>query len=230
MKGGVILERKSSTNEMKKNIFVVDDHPIIREGLQKLISKQDDIAICGDAEDAYRALAQMEAAKPDLVIVDISLSRGNGLELIKSIKVRYPGIFILVISMHDESLYAERSIHAGARGYIMKSEAADKVLTAIRSVLAGNIYLGDGIRNSILEKLFYNKKGNQTPLQSLSDRELEVFQLIAEGYKRNTIAEKLHTSANTIDTHYAHIKKKLGLKSSNELIKFAINYFMNFDS
>ncbi len=213
--------------KMKKKIFIVDDHPIIREGLRQLISKQDDMAVCGEAEDAFQALKNIEKTQPHLVIVDISLSRGNGLELIKNIKAQFPGVLIIVISMHDESVYAERSIHAGARGYIMKSEASEKVLAAIRSTLVGNIYLSEGIRNSILEKIFYNKKSARTPLQSLSDREMQVFQYIAEGYKRNTIAGKLHTSVNTIDTHYAHIKKKLGLKNGNELTKYAINYFIN---
>jgi DNA-binding NarL/FixJ family response regulator len=211
----------------KKKIFIVDDHPIIRDGLRQLISKQDDMAVCGEAEDAYQALNHIGKIRPHLVIVDISLSGGNGLELIKSIKSQYPDVAILVVSMHDESLYAERSIHAGARGYIMKSEASEKVLTAMRSALAGKIYLSEGIRNSILEKVFYNKKSARMPLQSLSDRELQVFQYIAEGYKRNDIAGKLHTSVNTIDTHYAHIKKKLGLKNGNELTKYAINYFLN---
>jgi DNA-binding NarL/FixJ family response regulator len=169
----LVLAEKDSNDKMKKRIFVVDDHPIIREGLRQLIAKQNDITICGEAEDAFQALTCIEKARPHLVIVDISLSRGNGLELVKSIKTQNPDVLVLVISMHDEALYAERSIHAGARGYVMKSEASDKVLTAIRSVLTGNIYLSEGIRNVILEKIFYNKKGNLTPLQSLSDRELQ---------------------------------------------------------
>lgn len=211
----------------KTSILIVDDHPIVRDGLKLLLDKNIDLYICGQAEDTSQAMAVIEKQKPDLVIIDLSLIDGNGLELIKNIRVLYPHLLILVMSMHDENIYAERSVRAGANGYIMKCEASENIIKAIRKIIAGELYLSKRIRNKILEKVLKYKQTDCSPLELLSDREIEVFQLIAEGLKRSAVAKKLNASVSTIDTHYAHIKKKLGLKNSNQLTKFAMNFFLN---
>jgi DNA-binding NarL/FixJ family response regulator len=210
----------------KSKILIVDDHPVVRQGLKQLIDMEADLMVAGEAPDALQALDLVKKLEPNLVIVDISLKIGSGLELIKNIKVLFPDILILVISMHDESFYAERVIRAGALGYIMKSEASQNVMTAIRKVLAGEIYLSGEMGKKILDKLLRGQaKTAQSPLESLSDREMQVFQMLAEGNRTSDIAQKLNVSLSTIDTHFVHIKKKLGIKDTAKLVQYAMNWF-----
>jgi DNA-binding NarL/FixJ family response regulator len=212
-------------NKTKKRILLVDDHPLLREGIAQLINEQSDLWVCGEAADRPGALALLERSRPDLAVVDISLKDQNGLELIKDFKVRRPHLLILVLSMHDESLYAERALRAGARGYIMKREASQKVLEAIRHILKGGVYLHDKIMASILDKVCGQAPAS-TPsaLAALSDRELEVLMLIGKGYGSQQIANQLHISVKTVEAHRANIKLKLKLDSSGELLQFAIRW------
>jgi DNA-binding NarL/FixJ family response regulator len=213
--------------EQKKKIIIVEDHPIVRRGIKQLVEMEDDLFVCAEAEDAAAALQQVKQFKPDLVIVDISLKAGSGLELIKDICALFPEMPVLVVSMHDESFYAERVIRAGALGYIMKSEAYQSIMLAVRKVLDGEIYLSNEIRNKIIKKLLKGQgKGESSLLDALSDREAQVFQLIAEGNRTSVIAAKLHLSSSTVDTHCAHIKQKLGLKDTAELVQFAVNWLL----
>ncbi len=209
----------------KQNILIVDDHPVVRQGLAQLIDQEHDLKVCGQAEDAHQAMDAIRDLAPDLAVVDISLKETSGMELIKDIKIRYPGLPVLTLSMHDEAIYAERALRAGAKGYIMKQEATDKVVTAIRRVLAGEVYISDGMAAKMVSKLVGRSadKG-ASPLEQLSDRELEVFRLIGEGYGTREIAEKLHLSAKTIETYRAHIKEKLGFQDANELLRSAIQW------
>jgi DNA-binding NarL/FixJ family response regulator len=211
----------------KARIIIVEDHPIVRRGLKQLIEMEADLTVCAEAEDAVTALQRVKELKPNLVIIDISLKAGSGLELIKDVNALFPNMPVLVVSMHDESFYAERVIRAGALGYIMKSEAYQNIMQAIRKVLAGEIYLSNEIRNRIIKKLLKGQAGSEhSLLDGLSDREAQVFQLVAEGNRTSVIAEKLNLSSSTVDTHYAHIKQKLGLKDTTELVQFAVNWLL----
>jgi DNA-binding NarL/FixJ family response regulator len=204
-------------------IMLVDDHPVMREGLAQLINQEPDLAICGQYEDAARAFAAIPTLSPDLAIIDLSLKGSSGLELVKNSRASYPKLRILVLSMHDESLYAERVLRAGAAGYIMKQEATEKVLGAIRQVLGGGVYVSEKMGSKLMRELVGGKarQGGST-LELLSDRELEVFGLIGQGKGTRQIAEHLHLSVKTIESHRAHIKEKLNLKDANELVHTAI--------
>jgi len=204
-------------------VLIVDDHPIVRQGLAQLINQEADLQVCGQAEDAHQAMQAIRTLKPDMVIVDISLKDTSGIELLKDIKVQHTDLPILMLSMHDEGVYAERSLRAGARGYIMKQEATERVITAIRRVLAGEVYVSDTVATRMVSKLAAGT-GHASPLDSLSDRELEVFRLIGEGHGTRQVAEKLHLSVKTIETYRAHIKEKLGYKDANELFRAAIEW------
>jgi DNA-binding NarL/FixJ family response regulator len=211
----------------KARIIIVEDHPIVRRGLKQLIEMEADLNVCAEAEDAVTALQRVKELKPNLVIIDISLKAGSGLELIKDVNALFPNMPVLVVSMHDESFYAERVIRAGALGYIMKSEAYQNIMQAVRKVLAGEIYLSNEIRNRIIKKLLKGQAGSEhSLLDGLSDREAQVFQLVAEGNRTSVIAAKLNLSSSTVDTHYAHIKQKLGLKDTTELVQFAVNWLL----
>ena len=204
-------------------IMLVDDHPVLREGLAQLISHEPDLMICGQYEDAARAFAAIGTARPDLAIIDLSLKGSSGLELVKNSRASYPKLLILVLSMYDESLYAERVLRAGAAGYIMKEEASDKILGAIRQVLDGGIYLSEKMGSKLMHQLIGGKSPEAgSVLARLSDRELEVFGLIGQGKGTRQIAEQLHLSVKTIESHRAHIKEKLDLHSANELVHTAI--------
>jgi len=216
--------RKDGTHETR-TVLIVDDHPIVRQGLAQLIEQERDLHVCGQAEDAHEAMQAIRTLKPDMVIVDISLKDTSGMELIKDLKVRHADLPILTLSMHDESMYAERSLRAGARGYIMKQEATEKVITAIRRVLAGEVYVSDTVATRMVSRLAAGAgAASASPLESLSDRELEVFRLIGEGNGTRQVAEKLHLSVKTIETYRAHIKEKLGFKDANELFRAAIEW------
>jgi DNA-binding NarL/FixJ family response regulator len=219
------LNKRKKFGAGKSKILVVDDHPMIREGLAGLVSNENDLEICGQAEDAPEALKAISQTKPDIVIVDISLKNSNGIELVKSIKAQYPKLPMLVLSMHNEALYAERALRAGAMGYIMKQEASENLLTAIRRVLDGQIYISDQVSKRLIRKLAHGKVDMvASPIENLSDRELEVFHLIGQGTGTSEIAEKLYLSVKTIETYRTHIKEKLNLADSRELLRYAIQW------
>lgn len=209
----------------KKKILIVDDHPMMRQGLVQLIGVEKDLCVCGESENAEGALDSVQSLKPDLVLADISLPGKNGLELIKDFQTLQPGLPVLVISMHDESLYAERVLRAGGRGYIMKQEGGKKLMQAIRRVLDGKIYVSEKMSADILETFSGRRAGTESsPVENLTDREFEVFQLIGQGQGTRDIAEKLHLSVKTVDVHRTNIKTKLKLKSASELIRFAVRW------
>jgi DNA-binding NarL/FixJ family response regulator len=207
----------------KKRVLLVDDHPLLRQGIGQLINQQPDLVICGEAEDKGGALEAAEETKPDLAIVDISLKDGRGLDLIKDLKARFPKVLILVLSMHEESLYAERALRAGARGYIMKREASDKVLEAIRHIFDGGVYASGGVTGNILRKFTGQPESPRRPaLNVLTDRELDVMMLIGKGHGTQQISNALKISVKTVETHRANIKLKLNLSTGSELLQHAI--------
>ena len=215
-------------NKPKIKIFLVDDHPLVREWLTNLIHQQHDLVVCGESEDAPQALQEISIAKPDVAIVDISLKRGSGIELIKNLKAQHPGVAIIVLSMHDERLYAERALRAGARGYIMKSETAKKVITAIRQVLDGKIYMSESLAAVFAEKFVDGRLLTSGSLvERLSDRELEAFQLLGNGYETRQVAEMMKVSMKTVQAHCAHIKEKLKLTNAAELLREAVRWQEN---
>jgi len=220
------LRIQETTMNKETRILVIDDHPIVRDGLEHLLSRESDLLICGQAEDAEAGLKALEETSPDLVIVDISLQDGiSGLELTKIITEKYPELPILVLSMHDEALYAERVIRSGARGYIMKQEMTGTIVDAIRMVMEGRVYLSERMKTRLIdEKIHQNTKRVQNPVERLSNRELEVLRLIGQGMKTSEIAEKLKVATKTIDTHRYRLKNKLDLKSGAELVKFAVEW------
>lgn len=212
----------------KKRLLIVDDHPILRKGLSMLINQEPDLVVEGEAEDAHRAMELVDSMKPDLIIIDISLPGVDGIDLMKNIRLRYPDLPALVVSMHDEALFAERALRAGARGYIMKQEAVDEVLTGIRRVLAGEIFVSNRVTTKIVEKFFDGNVGAGTsPFDLLSDREFTVFQLIGQGFGTRQIAEKLHLSVKTVESYRSHIKDKLKLEGGTDLLKYAIQWVQN---
>jgi len=217
---------KATSERGRTPILVVDDHPLIRQGLRELIKQEPDIEVCGEAASVAEALQRLKEVKPGLVIIDLSLGHGHGLELIKQIRARYPAVRMLVLTMHDPALYAERAMQAGASGFVNKQEPAQKVLDAIRRVLAGGVYLSDRFADRVLGRLVGGRAAAehlaQSPLERLSDREVEVLALLGRGLTVKEIAAHLHLSTKTIDAHRDHLKKKLGLKSSSELLRYAV--------
>ena len=215
---------KQSINATIK-ILVVDDHPIVRQGLSQLIEHESDMTVCAQAEDAPKAMNLMREVKPDFAIVDISLKETSGMELIKDFKASYPDLPILALSMHDESLYAERALRSGAKGYMMKSEATEKVVDAIRAIMDGRIFVSEKMAGKIMHRMIGNGPNvGVSAIERLSDRELEVFSLIGEGNSTRKIAERLHLSVKTIETYRAHIKEKLNLADATELLQYAIRW------
>jgi DNA-binding NarL/FixJ family response regulator len=207
----------------KKTVFVVDDHPLLRQGLALLINREPDLMVCGEAEEAQAAMRAIATNKPDILIVDISLNGPDGLDLLKNIRSSYPDLPVLILSMHDESIYAERALRARANGYIMKQEATEKVLVAVRRILGGDFYLSERMANKVLHQYISGASTDMNSrLSSLSDRELEVFRLIGEGHSTRQIADDLHLSIKTVETYQAHIKEKLSLRSGRELVQHAI--------
>lgn len=209
----------------KAKILIVDDHPLVREGLADLVNKEKDLVVCGQAEDAYQAMEAIRELKPDMAIVDISLKETSGLELIKDIKIQHPGLPVLTLSMHEESVYAERALRAGAKGYIMKREATKKVVTAIRKVLRGQLYLSEKMMTRLVRKFVDGKpEAGTSPIDCLTDRELEVFSLLGRGNGTRQISEQLHLSVKTIETYRSRIKEKLNLTSASELLQHAFQW------
>lgn len=212
----------------KHNVMLVEDHPVFLHGLTMLIDDEPDLHVCGAAETVVQAHEMIRQLNPDVLVVDITLGEQSGLDLIKQLHEQYPQVPILALSMHDESLYAERALRAGAMGYIMKKEAMDRVMTAIRRVLSGEIYVSETMASRVVHRFIHPSGGKAgSPLEALSDREFEVFQLIASGIGPTEIARRLEVSVKTIETHREHIKHKLNLKNGAELIRFAIEWTMD---
>ena len=215
--------KSSDSSTDKRKVFLVDDHPIVRQGLAQLINNETDLVVVGQGEDAFGSLRAIREAKPDLVLVDVSLKDSDGIELLKELKSQSPDLPALVVSMHDESLYAERALRAGAGGYVMKQEAPQTLLAAIRTVLSGQVYVSSKMGATLLKRMVAGKKRDGgLPMDRLTDRELEVFRLIGAGKSVKEIAENLFLSVKTIEAHREHIKEKLNIKSSAELLRFAI--------
>src|SRR6202050_1445025 len=209
-----IANSQSVPRVKKKTVFIVDDHPLLRQGLALLVNRERDLTVCGEAEEAQTAMREITAKQPDILIADISLNGPDGLDLLKNLRTLYPNLPVLVLSMHDESIYAERALRARANGYIMKQEATEKVLVAVRRILGGDIYLSDRMANKLLHQYISGASPDvDSQLSALSDRELEVFRLIGEGQRKRQIAEKLQHSQKTGETYQAHIKDKLSLRS-----------------
>lgn len=207
----------------KKRILIVDDHGMMRDGLARLIQAEPDLEVCGEAGDGFTALDLASSQKPDLVLADITMPGKNGIEFIKDLRALVPESAVLVVSMHDETLYAERALRAGARGYIMKQEGGERLMQAIRQVLVGKAYVSERISAKILD-LFSGKRSEVSPVEQLTDRELEIFQHVGRGETTAHIAQELRLSPKTVEVHRAHIKEKLKLSSSAELISFAARW------
>jgi DNA-binding NarL/FixJ family response regulator len=206
-------------------VFLVDDHPIVRHGFAQLIAAEPDIAICGQAADAHTALDALSTLTPDVIIVDVSLGSTNGIDLIHDIKERLPRAVVLVVSMHDELLYAERALRAGAAGYVMKHEATDVIVRAIRTVVTGEIFVSSAVSLRLLQNWITNgpPRGG-SPLDALSDRELHVLELMGRGLGTRAIAESLHISVKTVESYRARLKEKMNLRTGTELVRFAIRW------
>ncbi len=208
-------------------VLIVDDHPVTRDGLAIRIELESDLQVCGEASDIAEALQKIEKTSPQIAIIDVSLEKGNGLELVKEIKTRFPQVKMLVWSMYDESLYAERAIHAGALGYINKKNVRETMMTAIRTVLAGDVYLSPEFSAKVLNKLAKGSAVANSPSDILTDRELEAFNLIGQGLKTKEIAERLELTLSTVETYRSRIKEKLDLKHAAELVREATFWVMN---
>jgi len=218
------MEAASDQSEAKKHkVFIVDDHVIVREGLALLINAENDLEVCGEAGDVINALQSIKDTVPDIVIVDLTLAYGSGIRLIENLLCWRPDILILVLTMHDEFVYAERCFKAGARGYIMKKEPSGKVISAIRRLLQGELYISSKLGTRLFDKMILNKgEIAGSVIERLSNRELEVYQLIGQGLKKKMIAEKMNLSVKTVENHMEHIKKKLKLKDLHEIILHAV--------
>ena len=211
----------------QSRVVIVDDHAIFRKGLRELIEQELALEVVGEAPDASSALACVQEHQPDLIIIDLSLKGGSGIELIKQIKTLHPGARMLVSSFQDEAIYGERVLRAGAMGYVSKQEPVDKMLEAVRQVLAGKLYLSAGLADRVLNRLVSRRDDiSHSPVRSLSDRELEVLGLIGQGLSSKEMAQRLHLSVKTIDTYREHIKTKLHLRTANELIRYAVTWAM----
>jgi DNA-binding NarL/FixJ family response regulator len=209
----------------KRRIFLVDDHPLVREGLANLINEQNDLVVCGEAEDSAGAITGIGKTRPDVALVDISLKNESGLELVKNLESQFPLVALIVLSMHDEALYAERALRAGARGYVMKRESTRSVLASIRRVLEGGVYVSERVVNSMARRFSSSSKGAESsPVERLSDRELEIFRLLGQGRTTAQIAEDLHLSLKTVQAYCARAKEKFGVSSLGELLRAAIRW------
>jgi DNA-binding NarL/FixJ family response regulator len=218
-----MAKKKAIQPQKRRRVFVIDDHPIVRWGLSQLINEQPDLEMCGQADSPAKAMRLLPAAQADVVSVDLTLRGGDGLDLCKKIRDRFPKLPILVLSMHDEGLYAERALKAGARGYVMKQEPQKSILVALRMVLRGEVYLSTRMSGRILSGLSGPKSiVDSSPLERLTDREFEIFRLVGKGQSVRAIAEELGLSSKTIEAHKEHIKLKLNLKNSNEVLQYAI--------
>jgi DNA-binding NarL/FixJ family response regulator len=214
----------STTSKVPRRLLLVDDHPIVRLGIRQMIAAESGLAICGETDSPEEALRIAEASNPDIAIVDLSLGQGAGLELIRRLRSSAPNLPILVLSMHDETLFAERALRAGARGYIMKQEAINGLIEAIRQVLSGRVYVSERMSQNLLERIGHEGLSPGGRLGNLTDRELEVFDLIGHGLATTEIADRLNVSVKTIETYRANIKTKLNLRDGVDLIRFAATW------
>ena len=213
----------------KHKVLLVDDHPVVRQGLALLVGREPDLLVCGEADGARSAFQAIETLQPDIVVLDISLAGPDGLDVLKEIRARSGSLPVLILSMHDESIYAERALRAGANGYIMKQEATEKVLIAIRKILRGDVYLSERLTSAMLNQFVHGSDTiKSSPIVNLTDRELEIFRLIGEGHSTRQIADELHLSVKTIESHQAHIKEKLALRNARELVQHAIEWTVSF--
>ena len=220
-----MIARKPSPAAGHSSILILDDHPMTRYGMARLIEQEPDLAVCGEAESAPRALAAVKALKPRLVLADLSLPGGEGLEFIKDMRALHPEVAVLVVSMHDETLYAERALRAGARGYIMKNEGGEKLVEAIRQVLQGNTYLSQSMSGRVLDIFSTRRRrADGSLLDKLTDREFEVFRLMGQGLTTHEIGERLRLSTKTVETHRIHVRQKLQIKSGPALLKYAVRW------
>lgn len=209
----------------KKRIFIVEDHPIVREGLIAILNGEKDLDVCGEADGAREAVKAISELQPDVVIVDISLKDSDGIELTKDLKAQYPTLPVIVLSVHDEFTYAERALRAGAQAYLMKEVASGHIVTAIHTVLDGEIYVSKTVGKRMLHRLATGKADTISgPMDRLSDRELEIFRLIGQGYKPSKIAQLMHLSVKTVETYRARIREKLNLADADELLRYAIRW------
>ncbi len=210
---------------MATRIYIVDDHPLVRQGLAQIIEKEEDMEVCGEAENSPGAMKGVGETNPDVIIVDISLQGNNGLELIKNIKAVYENIPILVFSMHDETIYAQRALRAGAKAYVMKKEPSTKIVDAIHRITKGEIFVSPSVADQVLHQIVNGPNNVSTsPIDRLTDRELEVVQLIGRGLSTREIAESLNLSVKTIESHRAHVKEKLNLRNATELVQFSVQW------
>lgn len=209
----------------KSRVYIVDDHAMFRDGLRQMINIEPDLSVCGDAADAAQALNEIRQLRPDLVIVDISLAGTSGIELVKAVKQEFEDIPVLVVSMHEESLYGERAWRAGAMGYVMKSEPAKTVLAALRKVLRGEVHVSEKMAGTVVAKFVQGTEPPRSPLENLSDRELEVFRMLGQQKGTREIAEELNVALPTVATFKNRIKEKLGMKNSTEMILYAMQWF-----
>src|SRR6266550_7929319 len=220
------MNQKSSNGvKRKRRVFIVDDHPLVRDGLANFINQQADLAVCGEAEDSAGAIAGIESGRPDVALIDISLKNESGLELVKTLQAQFPLVALIVLSMHDEALYAERALRAGARGYVMKRETTKNVLASIRRVLEGGVYVSERVVNAMARSLGSSRKTTaSSPVECLSDRELEIFRLLGQGRTTSQIADDLHLSVKTVQAYCARAKEKFGVNSLGELLRAAIRW------
>ena len=217
--------KPSATLARKSRIFLVADHPLVREGLANLINRQDDLCVCGEAEDSAEAISGIAETRPDVALIDISLKNESGLELIKNLESQFPLVALIVLSMHDEALYAERVLRAGARGHVMKRETTKHVLASIRRVLEGGVYVSERVVNAMARRLGSSAKLTAgSPVECLSDRELEIFRLLGQGRTTSQIADDLHLSLKTVQAYCARAKEKFGVNSLGELLRAAIRW------
>lgn len=216
------MSDKSRGNK-RGRVFIIDDHPVVRDGLKSLLANEPDLMICGEAADSAGALSAIPQASPDVILLDLSLEHGSGLDLLKDLAIRHSVVPVLVLSMHDEVVYAERAVRAGARGYLMKGESSERVVSAVRSVLSGKVWLSERAIATIAGRL---GRGQETrpPIEQLSDRELEVFQMIGQGCTTGEIAERIHVSIKTVQAYVARAKEKFGVASSRELMREAMRW------
>lgn len=229
-----MAESTKKNRDKKIQIIIIDDHPIVRHGIAQLINMQQDLVVCGEAKDSTEGWDTIKEKDPDLVIVDLSLENASGLDLIKALSARRPDLALLVLSMHDENLYAERAIRSGAMGYVMKQEATETLINAIYQVLKGEIFVSEKIKTRLLQRLLRGEPGTSQDEEysivvDLTDRELEVFQLIGKGLSTRKIASKLNLSIKTIETHRQNIKQKLNLNDSTELVQQAVQWVQSMD-
>ena len=214
-----------SAKKDRTKILLIDDHPLLRTGIASLINQEKDMIVCGEVDDSVQAIDAIGKTNPDIVILDISLKKMSGIEVLKHIKMRYPKVRVLILSMHDENIYAPRALRAGASGYIMKQEAPDHVIAALRKILTGEVFISETMASRMLSRMVGGRPSPiSSPMELLSDRELEVFTLLGKGDGTRDIAQKLNLSVKTIESHRAHIKEKLNLKNATELVHHAVQW------